>query len=199
MGRPRLEEGQVATTQRLLSAAELEFGERGYHGAKLQDIAARAGISRPSLLYHYHSKDALYDAVVRAVFAELGATLEAAMARADDFEGRLDAIVAGFVEFVRGRRATARLVLRQIMDEHGPGQDLLIEVGVPLIRLVEEFIRTEGGARIPDGLPIRGALLQVVGSTFVKAASGPLEAALWGDEDPHRTLTRLLFASRRHE
>lgn len=196
MGRPRQHEGQVATTERLLSAAEEEFGEHGYHGAKLQDIAAKAGISRPSLLYHYGSKEALYDAVVRAVFAELGATLEAAMAEAESFEERLDAIVSGFVGFVRGRRATARLVVRQVMDEQGPGQALLLEVGAPLIQRVEDFIRSEGGPRVPAGLPVRGALLQVVSSTFVKAASGPLEHALWGDDDPHLTLIRYLFASR---
>ena len=63
MGRPRATTQTVETAQRLLSAAEQEFGSKGFDRARLADIANIAGISRPSLLYHYNSKDALYAAV----------------------------------------------------------------------------------------------------------------------------------------
>lgn len=193
MGRPRIEAGQVATTDRLLEAAELEFGERGFAGAKLSDIAARAGIRRPSLLYHYGTKEALYAAVVRAVLTELGARLQDAMGTSGGFEARLDGIIAAFVAFLGARPAAARLVLREVMDEEGPGHALLLEVGVPILELVERFLREEAGDHLPADLPLRGALMQVVASVFVKSSSGDLATAFWGDEDPHRALARHLF------
>lgn len=193
MGRPRVEAGRQATTERLLAAAELEFGEHGFAGAKLSDIAARAGIRRPSLLYHYKTKEALYAALVRAVLTELGQVLQAAMQSAEGFDAQLDGIVGAFVGFLTDRPAAARLVLREIMDGHGPGHALLLEEGVPLLELVEGFLREQSEGRLPPGLPIRGALMQVVASVFVKASSGDLATAFWGPEDPHRALARHLF------
>ena len=32
------------------------FGQNGYHGAKLSDIAKAAGVTEPGLLHHFHSK-----------------------------------------------------------------------------------------------------------------------------------------------
>lgn len=193
MVRPRVNEAQVATPERLLGAAELEFARHGFHGAKLQDIAERAGISRPSLLYHFESKHILYSAVVHNVLTQLGETLQEAMGAGEDFDTQVDALVQGFLDFLKVRPSAARVVLREIMDDEGPGQALLLEVGVPLLELVERFLRDRGADRLPAHLPIRGALLQVMSSAFVKASSGRLEDALWGDADPHLTLTRHLF------
>jgi AcrR family transcriptional regulator len=196
MARPRLAVDQVATTDRLLRAAEVEFGRRGFHGAKLQDIATGAGISRPSLLYHFATKHQLYCDVVRRVLHQIGSTVREAIAGANDFDSRLEGIVTGFVGFVRGRPSAARLVMREVMDDEGPGQALLITEGLPLLELVEDFLRAEGGDRVPAGLPLRGALAQVISSAFLKASSGPLETLMWGDEDPHLALTRHLFKRR---
>ena len=65
----------LATTERLLISAERHFAKLGFDGARLSDIAAEAGISRPSLLYHFESKEALYAAVVRTALLRLGEAL----------------------------------------------------------------------------------------------------------------------------
>jgi AcrR family transcriptional regulator len=46
----------------MLRAAEEVFGERGYHGASMDDIAARAGITKPMLYSYFDSKDGLFAA-----------------------------------------------------------------------------------------------------------------------------------------
>lgn len=50
--------------ERILSAAELEFAERGFDGAGMKALAARAGVSQSLLHYHFGSKDKLYAAVI---------------------------------------------------------------------------------------------------------------------------------------
>ena len=59
MGRPRATPDEDTTKMRVLRAAEVEFGRAGRDGARLEDIASAAGITRPSLLYHFASKDEL--------------------------------------------------------------------------------------------------------------------------------------------
>lgn len=53
-----------ARREQILQAAITVFGEVGYRGATLRDIAARAGISHPGLLHHFPTKQALLLAVL---------------------------------------------------------------------------------------------------------------------------------------
>jgi TetR/AcrR family transcriptional regulator len=60
-----------ATRQKLLTAARREFANSGLAGARVDEIAARAGVNK-QLVYHYFGdKDALYLAVLESVYEEI--------------------------------------------------------------------------------------------------------------------------------
>ena len=71
MGRPKRTVGSETTAARLVSAAEVEFAARGFEGTRLEDIARRVGLTRPSLLHHFESKEALYARVVEQLVSRL--------------------------------------------------------------------------------------------------------------------------------
>lgn len=61
----------VNTRKKLLTAARREFAKSGLAGARVDEIAARAGVNK-QLLYHYFGdKDALYLAVLEWVYEEI--------------------------------------------------------------------------------------------------------------------------------
>ena len=63
----------AATRKKLLTAARREFASRGLAGARVDEIAARAGVNK-QLVYHYFGdKDALYLAVLEWVYEEIRA------------------------------------------------------------------------------------------------------------------------------
>jgi TetR/AcrR family transcriptional regulator len=63
----------AATRKKLLTAARREFAESGLAGARVDEIAARAGVNK-QLVYHYFGdKDALYLAVLEWVYEEIRA------------------------------------------------------------------------------------------------------------------------------
>src|SRR4249919_1928235 len=63
----------AATRTKLLTAARREFASRGLAGARVDEIAARAGVNK-QLVYHYFGdKDALYLAVLEWVYEEIRA------------------------------------------------------------------------------------------------------------------------------
>src|SRR4051812_24154407 len=113
MGRPRANSIDVETPERLLAAAETEFAASGFSRATLKDIAERAGITRPALLYHFDTKEKLYESVVGRAFASLGEIVRSAMAQEGAFEARLRNVVDGFLTYVAVHPALARIVVRE--------------------------------------------------------------------------------------
>jgi TetR/AcrR family transcriptional regulator len=97
----------------VLDAGEALFAERGFEATRLEDIAARVGIRRASLVYYYPDKRRLYDAVLARVLGDLYARLEAALASDAPLTARIEAAVSSWVDFVGRRPTLARILLRE--------------------------------------------------------------------------------------
>lgn len=63
--RPPRRRRKEARPQELTAAAIALFVEKGYAATKLDDIAARAGVSKGTLYLYFDSKEALFEAVIR--------------------------------------------------------------------------------------------------------------------------------------
>ena len=50
--------------QEILAAALGVFAEKGFAGARMDDIAQRAGVTKGTIYLYFESKDALFDAFV---------------------------------------------------------------------------------------------------------------------------------------
>lgn len=65
-GKPLTDRGR-RTYQRLLTAAEQVFRERGYAGTRMQDVAAAAGVSHGTVYTWFASKDELLDGLAEVL------------------------------------------------------------------------------------------------------------------------------------
>jgi len=87
------------TRQEILDAATRLFGDFGYRGTSLADIAHEIGFSKASVLYHFASKEALLAELIAPVAADLQALLARlsglplAQARRSAIEGYADLTV----------------------------------------------------------------------------------------------------------
>lgn len=178
MGRPRLDPSRTPTRARLIEAAAGVFARDGFAGAALAEIAGAVGIRRPSLLYHFATKEELYTAVIRDVFGRLDAALQLAFALEGDFARRLEAVTRGYLRFLDEEPTFGPLLLRELLDGQGPGQDLIREELVPLLDTIEGLFRSAPGLR-PEA-PIRESLLAVAASGLLRSISGGLREPLWG-------------------
>lgn len=80
---PRWERRKEDRPGDLLATALIEFTERGYAATRLEDVAARAGVSKGTLYLYYPGKEALFQAVIRESIVPLLADYESTVAGSD--------------------------------------------------------------------------------------------------------------------
>ena len=99
--------GQVPRAVRerqVLELAEALFAERGYGGASMDELARRAGVSKPVVYELFGSKEGLFGACVDRSIERLAAEIAAAVRAQDQPEARLRAGGLAFIRFAAGNR-----------------------------------------------------------------------------------------------
>src|SRR5436305_13696267 len=89
-----------ARRMQLLQAAQDVFVAQGFHAAAMNDIADRAGVSKPDLYQHFPGKRDLYLALLEEHVSELADRVAAAMGGTDDNRARVDAAVGAYYHFI---------------------------------------------------------------------------------------------------
>src|SRR6187397_2072753 len=85
-----------ARRKQLLAAAQEVFVAQGYHAAAMDDIAERAGVSKPVLYQHFPGKLELYLALLDTHCDAIIAKVQTAMAATAENEERVQAAVAAY-------------------------------------------------------------------------------------------------------
>lgn len=105
------------TRTRILAAARQLFAERGYAATSLADIAARVGLTKTAVAYHFHPKDKLAAELVAPAADDLIALLDG------DFGGDPRDFIRPLTDFVVRHRAIIGLLMEDIggADDAPPG------------------------------------------------------------------------------
>lgn len=99
-----------ARRAQLLEAAQHVFVHNGYHAAAMDDIAERAGVSKPVLYQHFPGKLELYLALLETHGNDLVRRVRQAIESTPDNKQRVRAAVGALYEFVDGEGQAFRLV-----------------------------------------------------------------------------------------
>src|SRR5581483_11854646 len=94
----------------LLAAASEVFVDRGFHAAGMDEIADRAGVSKPVLYQHFSSKLELYLAVLARDVENLVSGVRQALRTTTDNRQRLRSAVQAFFDFIEHDSQGYRLI-----------------------------------------------------------------------------------------
>ena len=100
----------------ILAAALDAFAAGGYNETSLEDVAARAGISKALIYEHFPSKRELFRALLNTYVGELMERVVGTIAEAEPGEDRLREGVAVFLAYVEERREAWRMLVRNVSD-----------------------------------------------------------------------------------
>lgn len=142
-----------ATRDRILTAALDLFADLSFDGATTREIAARAGVSQPSLNYHFRTKDELWRAAVDRLFAELRADLGTRIEglRGVDLVPMAKLVIRDFIAFSAAHPQLHRIITQESKGE-GERIDWLVDQHVrPLYDLTTDlFARLVEEGAVPD-------------------------------------------------
>ena len=176
------------TKARLVGAATELFAAHGFHGTKIRDIAARAGVNVAAANYHFGSKKALYLSVLRERFAVVRARIARQAALSPRGLGRMPR--AALVELLAAR---IRIMFDVMVGPPGlHGQLMLRELSNPSEAfpvVVEEFIEPMVaemsaivGSLVPtlDAERVRRCVASVAGQVQFYLVAKPAVQRLFG-------------------
>jgi AcrR family transcriptional regulator len=110
---------EAGRRERILEAATALFAERGFGAVSVQEIALAAGTHKTTVLYHFDTKEALYDAVLDAALGRIAEAMREFMAgefRRERVAYLLDQMQAFFADNL----PLARLLERELLDSADP-------------------------------------------------------------------------------
>lgn len=99
-----------ARRAQLLDAAQAVFASAGYHAAAMDDIAERAGVSKPVLYQHFPGKLELYLALLDKHCATLEDLVQTALQGPDSARSRVFATITAYFDFVAQDDGAFRMV-----------------------------------------------------------------------------------------
>ena len=98
----------------ILEAAADGFAEKGFAGARVDEIARQAGVNKAMLYYHVGDKAALYEKVILDAVGSVAANLQEGLSRRDDPEGKILAIARAFEAAATEKPHLPRIMMREM-------------------------------------------------------------------------------------
>jgi len=141
---PRVAPGRAhdpaATRGALISAATRVFAERGFQGARVDEIARRSGVNKAMINYHFAGKAGLYREILAAGFGEFRRQLEPVRASRGSAEARLRGFATAMAALAASRPFFFTMVLREVTSDGSPMDDEVIGHIMSIVEIDQEII-----------------------------------------------------------
>ena len=161
----------------LLAAALEVFTSAGYHAAAMDEIADRAGVSKPVLYQHFPSKLDLYLAVLDTHIDSLVFAIQRAIQSTPDNSIRVQATIAAYFDFIEADGEAFRLLFESDMNVEPAVRERLNRMTYDCAAAVSAVISLD------TGLPQEAAMLLGVGLI----GSAQVTARHWLERDSKLT------------
>lgn len=161
----------------LLAAALEVFTAAGYHSAAMDEIADRAGVSKPVLYQHFPSKLDLYLAVLDTHIDSLVFAIQRAIQSTPDNAKRVQATISAYFDFIEAEGEAFRLLFESDMNVEPAVRERLNRMTYDCAAAVSAVISLD------TGLPQEAAMLLGVGLI----GSAQVTARHWLERDSKLT------------
>jgi AcrR family transcriptional regulator len=141
---------RTARRTQLLGAAREVFAAQGYHAAAMDEIAERAGVSKPVLYQHFPGKRDLYLAVLDEHSQQLVTAIREALISTTDNKQRVAATLAAYFSFIDSESEAFRLIFESDLTTDREVRGLIDRTTRECSALFAEVISEDTGLARPE-------------------------------------------------
>lgn len=167
----------MTTKGRILQAAETEFIEKGYAGARTTAIAEAAGVTHAMLHYYFRSKDKLFSRVISEKLTEISNSF---IVRIDNDKPLTDCIraaVESHFDFLRANPAIPRFMVTEVFPNPellGRLEQKIGDIAQNTLRLLQAKIDTAAAAGLCKPVNAQSVVLDIISLNVFPILAAPL-------------------------
>jgi len=145
------------TEKEILAAAENIFQSKGMDGARMQEIADKAGINKSMLHYYYRSKQLLFEAVFNKAFSLLAPQLKAILNDDSSIEDKIRQFTSNYISFISKHPYLPNFILQELNRNKDFAKTLQKNQSLPNLEKFKKQVENE----VENGIlkPINGEQL----------------------------------------
>lgn len=185
----------IPTRQAVFNASAALFSAKGFDGVSVDDIAAKAGVNKAMIYYHFADKLTLYREIVRDMIREASVRIAAIAESRETPAVKVEQFIASFIALADAKPYFPTLMMREIA-EGAPHLDLDTLMRIRSVFLSFGRIIREGHARgefravhpVLAYITVLGPLMFNAARERVAAQPGRSHLPMFADV-PHAELT----------
>lgn len=132
--------------EKIITAAEKLFGQRGYDAVSISDIAKKAGTSKSLIYHHFKDKDELYEQIVEKGIGKVVESISQVITSELPPEEKLKELIHTYLKCVIDNEALYRSLVRETANFASHSSRLVLSHSLRLIeeirKIIQQGIRT---------------------------------------------------------
>lgn len=173
------------TRESILHAAREVFVEKGPNGARMQEIADRAGINKALLHYYFSNKENLFDTIFKEAFSLFWPKVNQEVMRNAPLNIFMKAMVTTYLDMLMQRPYLAIFILNELQSNPERLERLIKESGFDPQLLITK-IEVEIAAGHCQPFNPKEIIINIISLSIFPFVSRPLVQRVWYDNDPEQ-------------
>ncbi len=181
-----------STAELILAAAAQVFAEKGYDGARVEEIARAAKVNKATLYYQIGDKQALYEAIIHRIMSGMADEIEREIASVPSPSGKLRCFIQSMACHGSIARQFSPIMMREIADGgirlHDPALRQMGRLFTLLHNILEAGVQSGEFRRVN---PLTTHML-IIGSLMVYHSNEPIRNRIASLLDGHLGVNSIL-------
>lgn len=105
------------TKQKILCASEKAFSEKGFYGARVDEIAQISGVNKRMIYQYFGNKEKLYIAVLGTVYSRLAESEKELLNKESDYVEIIKSVIKNYFEFLSNNESFVKMVMWENLNK----------------------------------------------------------------------------------